>query len=68
MKKNMGNTDKMIRIVLALVIVGLYVAKIITGTLGTIGLGVAAIFIITSLLNFCPLYTLIGIKTCKTIK
>lgn len=65
MKKNMGTTDKIIRIVIALVLLGLQYTEVITGTLGYIGLGVAAIFLLTSVINFCPLYTLLGVKTCK---
>lgn len=65
MKKNMGTTDKIIRVVIALVLLGLQYTEVITGTLGYIGLGVAAIFLLTSVINFCPLYTLLGVKTCK---
>ena len=66
MKKNMGSTDRSIRIVIALILVVLYFMETITGTLGYIGLAVAAIFLLTSLINFCPLYTLLGVNTCKT--
>lgn len=66
MKKNMGSTDKSIRIVIALILVVLYFMETLTGTLGYIGLAVAAIFLLTSLINFCPLYTLLGVNTCKT--
>lgn len=65
MKKNMGGTDRIIRIVIALVVGVLYYLNIIEGTLAYVLLGLAAIFILTSLINFCPLYTLFGINTCK---
>ncbi len=64
MKKNMGNIDKIARILVALVIAVLFFTHIITGTLGIILLLLAGVFVLTSLLSFCPLYTLVGINTC----
>lgn len=64
----MGLADKIIRVVLAVVIVILYVKDIITGTLGIILLVLAGIFVLTSLLNVCPLYKVFGISTSKTKK
>ena len=66
MKKNMGTFDKGIRLFAAVVLVALYFAEILTGTLGIIALVVAAVFTLTSMIGFCPLYTILGIKTCKT--
>jgi hypothetical protein len=66
MKKNMGSTDKTIRIIIALVIAGLYFGNVITGTLGVVLLIFAVVFLLTSLVSFCPLYTIIGVNTCKT--
>ena len=65
MKKNMGLIDKALRIVIALVIAVLFFAKVITGALGIILLILAGIFILTSLLGFCPLYNPFGINTGK---
>jgi len=65
MKKNVGSTDKVIRLVFALVVAVLYYMDIITGTLAIV-LGVLAlVMVITSLLNFCPLYAVFGCSTCK---
>jgi len=64
MKKNMGSTDKIIRIIVALAVAGLFFANIIAGTLGIILLVLAIVFVLTSLISFCPLYTIFGIKTC----
>ena len=58
----------MARLVVALVIMILYQSSIITGWLGIVLLVVAIIFIITSLLGYCPLYTLIGMNTCSSKK
>lgn len=65
MKKNMGSTDKIIRVIIAVVIAGLYWQGIIPGTLGIVLLAFAAIFVLTSFISFCPLYLPLGIKTCK---
>ncbi len=61
----MGTSDKMIRIVIALVLGILYYTGTITGTLALVALGLAAIFVLTSLISFCPLYLPFGINTCK---
>ena len=66
MKMNMGNADRIIRIAIAAVVVGLFLANIVTGTLGIILLVAAGIFVLTGFVGFCPLYTLVGIKTCPT--
>jgi len=65
MKKNMGSYDKLIRLVLAIVLIVLYYTGVISGTIGIIGLVLALVFTVTSLISFCPLYTLFGISTCK---
>ncbi len=65
MKKNMGNTDRIVRLLLAAVMVVLYFTNTVTGTLGIVLLVLAGVFILTSLISFCPLYTLIGLNTCK---
>ena len=65
MKKNMGSTDKTIRLVAALVIVILAFAKVITGGWAVVLLILAAVFVITSLVSFCPLYLPFGINTGK---
>lgn len=66
MKKNMGTLDKGIRVILAAVFAYLYFSGTVTGTLGYALLAFGTIFLLTSLVSFCPLYTLLGINTCKT--
>lgn len=65
MKKNMGNTDRMVRLLIAIVIAVLYYTGTISGTLGIVLLVVAVIFVLTSLIKFCPLYWPFGISTNK---
>jgi hypothetical protein len=66
MKQNMGNADRFIRTFIAVMIGVLYYYSAITGVLAIILLVVAAIFILTSFFAYCPLYSLLGIKTCRT--
>ncbi|NCA76323.1 MAG: DUF2892 domain-containing protein [Alphaproteobacteria bacterium] len=65
MKKNMGTTDKIIRIVIAVLFAVLFFTKVVTGVAGIILLILAAVFILTSLIGSCPLYLPFGINTCK---
>jgi len=65
MKKNMGTIDRVIRILLAIVVIVLYLTGTISGTAAVI-LGVLAlVFIITGLIGFCPLYVPLKISTIK---
>lgn len=68
MKKNMGSIDKIIRLIIAAVIGILFFMNIISGTLGIILLALAGIFVLTSVISFCPLYTLVGANTCPKEK
>ncbi|MCJ7468068.1 MAG: DUF2892 domain-containing protein [Maribacter sp.] len=65
MKKNIGSTDRMVRIALAILIGFLYYFDVIQGTLAYVLIAIAAIFIFTSLINFCPLYAIFGLSTSK---
>ena len=66
MKKNMGVADRITRLVIAAIIAALYFTNIITGTLGIVLLIIGGVFVLTTLISFCPLYTFFGINTCKT--
>lgn len=68
MKKNMGPTDKGIRVAVAIVIALLYYFNIVEGILAYVLMAFAIIFLITSFINFCPLYAPFGITTCRTKK
>jgi len=65
MKKNMGGADRIIRIIIALVVGVLYYTGTISGTLGMVLLVLGVVFLLTSFVNFCPLYTFLGINTGK---
>ena len=66
MKKNMGSADRIIRILIAAVFAVLYFTGTVTGTIGLVLLVLGGVFLFTSIISFCPLYTLVGINTCKT--
>jgi hypothetical protein len=68
MKKNMGSYDKLIRLGLAIVLIVLFYKGVLPQPLGIISLVLALVFTVTSLVSFCPLYTLFGISTCKKEK
>lgn len=68
MKKNMGSTDRIIRTLLAIAMASLALTGLVTGTLGIILLAVAGIFLLTSIVGMCPIYTLIGFNTCPRKK
>lgn len=68
MKKNMGGADRIIRIIIAAVVGVLYWQGTIEGTLAYILLAVAVVFLITSFVSFCPLYTIVGLNTCRVKK
>lgn len=61
----MGGADKIIRIIIAAIIAILYFTNVISGTLGIVLLILAGIFVLTSMVSFCPLYLPFGIHTNK---
>ncbi len=64
MKKNMGNIDTIVRLLIVGLIAALYFSEIVSGTLGIVLLVAAGIFLLTAFVQFCPLYAPFGIKTC----
>ena len=61
----MGIADRIIRVIIAVIVAALYFTNVITGTLGIVLLALAGVFVLTSLMSFCPLYTPFGLSTCK---
>jgi hypothetical protein len=68
MNKNVGSTDKIIRVILAALIAVLYLTNVISGTIAIVLLIFAVILVVTSFFSFCGIYTLLGISTCKLKK
>lgn len=65
MKTNMGSIDRGIRVLIAVTLFSLFYAKVVQGTLGIVLLVAGVIFLLTSLIGFCPLYAPLGINTCR---
>lgn len=65
MKKNMGTMDKVIRIIVAVAVAALIATGTLSGTLAIVAGTLAAIFVLTSLISFCPLYAPFKLSTCK---
>jgi len=63
-RKNMGRLDKALRLIIAVVAVALAAVGTLTGAVALAAYGVAAVLVATSLVSFCPLYRLIGVRTC----
>lgn len=68
MKKNMGSTDRFIRIFIAIALFTLFFTNVVQGTIAYILVAIACVLIFTTFINFCPLYTLMGINTCNIKK
>lgn len=66
MKNNMGLSDRVIRVIIAAIIGFLYVLGVISGTWGVALLILSGIFVLTSLVGFCPLYAPFGLNTCTS--
>lgn len=64
MKKNMGTLDRIIRLIIAAAVAILFFTDVINGAWAIVLLVLAGIFLLTSLIGFCPLYTIFGASTC----
>lgn len=65
MKRNLANFDRIIRVVLAAVLASLYFSGIVTGAPGILLLVLGVVFLVTAIINFCPLYFLFKFSTFK---
>ena len=68
MKKNMSSADRVIRLIISAIMVTLYITNVVSGTVGIVMLVLAGVFTLTSIISFCPLYSLFGISTCPVNK
>lgn len=64
MNKNLGKSDRVIRLVLAGIMAGLYFTGTFTGTIDMVLLVLSIVFAVTSFISFCPIYAILGLKTC----
>jgi Inner membrane protein YgaP-like, transmembrane domain len=68
MRKNLGSIDKRIRLLIAAIVFGLFFGEVISGTIAYILMALSIIFLVTSLINFCPLYGIFKFSTNKEKK
>ena len=64
MKKNMSSADRIIRLIISAIMVGLYFTGTVSGTAGMILLVLAGVFTLTSIISYCPLYSIFVFSTC----
>ena len=64
MKKNVGNIDKVIRVVIAIIAGALYFTGTLTGILGYVALAVGVIMLATAAMSRCPLFSIFGLSSC----
>ena len=65
MKRNMSNTDRIVRVVIAALFAYLYFGGIVTGALGIVLVILGGVFLFTSIVAFCPLYAPFKLSTYK---
>ncbi|MDI9312492.1 MAG: DUF2892 domain-containing protein [Limnohabitans sp.] len=65
MIKNIGKTDRIIRIILAIIIAGLDYFEVIKGSLGWLLSLIAVVLFVTAIIERCPLYKILGKSTCE---
>ena len=63
MKKNIGTVDRVVRVLIAAILVTLYFTHVIEGTVAIVLLALSGIFVLTSLISFCPIYFPFGLST-----
>lgn len=66
MKRNLSNLDRVVRAILAAVFAYLYFGGIVTGVLGIVLVVLAAVFLVTAVIAFCPLYAPFKFSTYKS--
>jgi len=65
MKKNLGQADRIIRVVIAVILVTLAFMNVITGYVAVILSTISVVFVLTSFISFCPIYWSLGLSTLK---
>ena len=66
MKPNLSNIDRVVRVAVAALFAYLYFSGIVTGALGIVFLVLGAVFVLTAIVRFCPLYTIFKFSTLKS--
>ena len=66
MKPNLSTLDRVIRVVLAALFAYLYFAGIVSGAVGIVLLVLGAVFALTAIVGFCPLYAIFKFSTLRS--
>ena len=66
MKPNLSTLDRAIRVVVAALFLYLYFAGIVTGAFGIVLLVLGAVFVLTAIVSYCPLYAMFKFSTLKS--
>jgi len=65
MKNNMSSVDRIVRVIIALIFSALYITGTVTGVLAYVLLALGGVFVLTSAISSCPIYSFFGLSTCK---
>ena len=65
MKRNLSNIDRIARVVLAALFAYLYFGGILPGTLGLVLFVLGIVFVLTSVVSWCPIYAMFKLSTYK---
>jgi hypothetical protein len=68
MKKNLGNLDRVLRLLFGVIVAILYFTNILTGIIGLVLVIAGGILFATALIGFCPLYAILGLNSCPLKK
>ena len=66
MKENVGLTDRLIRVMIAIIFGSVYFMDFATGTMAIVILVLAIIGMVTGILGYCPLYHIVGISSAAS--
>jgi len=66
MKANVGGIDRIIRLLAGLGLIAVGALGLVAAPWSYVAMGVGAVFTLTSVISFCPLYTILGINSCPS--
>jgi len=66
MTKNVGGTERAIRLLIGAGLLALGFFHVVTGTAAIAAYIVGAVALITGLIRYCPAWSIFGINTCQT--
>jgi len=64
MKANVGGIDRIVRLLAGLALIAVGVLGLVASPWNIVAMGAGAVLTLTSVISFCPLYTILGINSC----